>query len=60
MIDLNKNSSTPAQKIDLENSLQQIFEAISKHLIFRYICATSFRKKRLINRIFVLSKLYKT
>ena len=42
MIEMNKNSSTPAQKIDLENSLQQIFEAISKHLIFRHICATSF------------------
>ena len=48
MIYLNKDSSTPAQKIDLENSLQQTFATISKLLIFRYICATSFGRKRLI------------
>ena len=41
MIQLNKNFSTPAQKIDLENSLQQFFATLSKLLTFRYICATS-------------------
>ena len=39
---LNKNSSNPAKKIGLENSLQQTFAAISKLPIFRYICATFF------------------
>ena len=34
---MNKNSSTPAEKIDLENSLQQTFPTISKLLIFRHI-----------------------
>ena len=34
MIHLNKNSSASAQKICLENLLQQSFA------IFRYICAT--------------------
>ena len=48
MIYLNKRSSTPAQKIGLENSLQQTFATISKLLIFRHICATSFRRKRSI------------
>ena len=41
MIHLNKNASTPAQKIDLENSLQQYFTTLSKLLRLRYICATS-------------------
>ena len=36
MIYLNKNFSTPAQKIDLENSLQQTVATISKRLIFKY------------------------
>ena len=40
---LNKNSSTPAQKeVDLENSLQQFFATLSKLMIFRYLCTTSF------------------
>ena len=42
MIYLNKNFLTPAQKIDIEISLQQTFSTISKLLIFRYICATYF------------------
>ena len=36
MIHLNKNSLTPAQKIDLENLLQQSFATLSKLLTFRY------------------------
>ena len=42
MFYLDKDSSTPIQKIDLENSLQQTFAIISKFLILRYIFATSF------------------
>ena len=42
MISLNNNSSTPAQKMDLENSLQQTFATVPKLLVFGYICATSF------------------
>ena len=38
MIYLNKNSSTRAQKIDLENSLEQSFATLSKLHIFRYVC----------------------
>ena len=46
MIYLNENSSTPApRKIDLENSLQQSFATLSKPLIFRYLCTTSFWKR---------------
>ena len=48
MIYLNKNSSTPAPKQrDLEHLLQQSFATLSKLLIFKYLCATSFWRKRL-------------
>ena len=57
MIQLNKNFSTPAQKIDLENSLQQFFATLSKLLTFRYICATS--EGRGYSRNFALTKIYK-
>ena len=49
MIYLNKNSSTSAQKIDLENSFQQTFATISKLLIFRYIY--NFFLKEEVNKI---------
>ena len=58
MIYLNKNSSAPAQKLDLENSLQQSFTTLSKLLIFRYICALLF-EGRDQSRMFILRKLYK-
>ena len=41
MIRLNKNSSTPTQMKDLENSMQQSFATLSKLPTFRFICATS-------------------
>ena len=56
MIQLNKNFSTPAQKIDLENSLQQFFATLSKLLTFRYICATSEGGGQ--SKSFALSKIY--
>ena len=40
MIHLNKNSWTPAQKIDLENSLQQSLATLSFFFTFRYVSAT--------------------
>ena len=49
MIYLNKNSSTSAQKIDLENSFQQTFATISKLLIFRHIY--NFFLKEEVNKI---------
>ena len=57
MIHLNKNSSTPAQKIDLENSLQQSFATLSKLLTFRYLCSTS--DSRGYSKNLALSKIYK-
>ena len=42
MIHLNKNSVTPAKKIDLETSVQQFFrKPLTKLLTFRYISVTS-------------------
>ena len=55
MIHLNKNSSTPNQKIDLENSLQQFFATSLKLLTFRYIYATS--EGRGYSRNFALNKI---
>ena len=56
MIYLDKNSSTPAQKIDLENSMHQSFVTLlSKVLTFRYACATSQGRDYSIN--FALSKI---
>ena len=52
-----KNSSTPAQKIDLKNSLQQSFATLSKLLTFRYLCTLS--EGRSYSRNFALSKIYK-
>ena len=57
MIHLNKNTLTPAQKIDLENLLQQSFATLSKPLTLTYICATS--EGRGYNRHFALSEIYK-
>ena len=58
MIHLNKNSnSTPAQKIDLGNSMHQSFAILSKLLAFRYLCATS--EGRCDIKYFALSKIYK-
>ena len=55
MIYLNKNSSTPTQKIDLENSLQQSFPTLPKLLTFRCLCVTS--EERGYSRNFALSKI---
>ena len=57
MIDLNKNSSTPVQKIYLENSMHLSFAILSKLLTFKYICATSEGRRH--SRNFALSKIYK-
>ena len=58
MIQLNKNSnSTPAQKIDLGNSMHQSFVILSKLLTFRYICATS--EGRGDSKYFAFRKVYK-
>ena len=57
MVHLNKNSFTPAQKIDLEDSLNQPFVTLSKLLTFRYICGTSEGRRH--SRNFALSNIYK-
>ena len=56
MIHLNTNSSTPTQKIDLENSMYESFATLSKLLTFRYICATSEGGGQ--SKSFALSKIY--
>ena len=53
MIHLNKDTSTPAENISLENSLQQSFANFSKLLTFTYICATS--EERDYSRHFALT-----